>query len=357
MRQSASLATSSRTWNVGHGCPTSAQLSEIPTFHDFADEWWALREHQWAPKTVTDYQWRLEGHLLPYFKNYRLDEIEYATVERYIAAKKREGLSPRSVNMTVTLLSTVLELAVERELIARNPAQGRSRRVRERTPPRGYIDSAQGIAALLEAAGKGESRHVHRRAILTVFCFAGLRLSELCSLRWRHVDLADGWLTVGEAKTDAGVRRVKIRGALRDELAKIRPADADPDAYVFATSRGRRPSPTGIGARIIVPAVEAANANLAKRALPTLPHLTPHSLRRTFASLLYALGESPAVVMAEMGHTSPAMALAMYARVMRRGEGETAQLRALVDGEFRHIKAHEPPAKSRIPVGTGPTTS
>ena len=31
---------------------------------------------------------------------------------------------------------------------------------------------------------------------------------------------------------------------------------------------------------------------------PPLPRLTPHSLRRTFASLLYGIGESPPVVMA-----------------------------------------------------------
>jgi hypothetical protein len=44
------------------------QFSDVPTFHDFVDEWWALREHQWAPKMVADYRWRIEGHLLPHFK-------------------------------------------------------------------------------------------------------------------------------------------------------------------------------------------------------------------------------------------------------------------------------------------------
>jgi integrase len=79
--------------------------------------------------------------------------------------------------------------------------------------------------------------------------------------------------------------------------------------------------------------VKRANKNLAERDLPPLPDkLTPHSLRRTFASVLYALGESPPVVMAEMGHTSPALALRVYAQAMRRGESEQAQLRALIDG-------------------------
>ena len=46
--------------------------------------------------------------------------------------------------------------------------------------------------------------------------------------------------------------------------------------------------------------------------------LTPHSLRRTFASLLYALGEAPPYVMSQMGHETPALALAIYAREMDR---------------------------------------
>src|SRR5436190_1389792 len=92
---------------------------------------------------------------------------------------------------------------------------------------------------------------------------------------------------------------------------------------------------------------QRANENLAKRESASIPaRLTLHSLRRTFASLLYALGESPPVVMAEMGHTDPALALRVYAQTMRCGQGEQEALGALVDGtgadegaEFRPIEA------------------
>lgn len=68
------------------------------------------------------------------------------------------------------------------------------------------------------------------------------------------------------------------------------------------------------------------------REAPIAVKLTPHSLRRTFASLLYALGEAPPYVMRQMGHTSPHLALAVYAREMDRRDGEPERLRALVDG-------------------------
>jgi integrase len=86
--------------------------------------------------------------------------------------------------------------------------------------------------------------------------------------------------------------------------------------------------------RTLRTAVERANANLAQDNLPPLPDkLTPHSLRRTFCSLLYALGEDPGVVMDEMGHADPGLALRVYRQSMRRGEDEKAALRRLVEGE------------------------
>ncbi len=48
--------------------------------------------------------------------------------------------------------------------------------------------------------------------------------------------------------------------------------------------------------------------------------------------MLYALGEDPGIVMDEMGHTNPGLALRVYRQAMRRGEDEKARLRALIEG-------------------------
>src|SRR2546423_15600325 len=65
-------------------------------------------------------------------------------------------------------------------------------------------------------------QHVPRRAILATLTLAGLRIGELIELRWRDVNLADGWITVGAAKTDAGVRRIDLLPTLRDELRALK---------------------------------------------------------------------------------------------------------------------------------------
>ncbi len=144
---------------------------------------------------------------------------------------------------------------------------------------------------------------------------------------------------MGETKTDAGTRRIKVRGALNAELtrAHVLRATADANGFVFATSTGMRQSTDNLRSRVIAASVEQANKNLGARDLPPLPEgITPHSLRRTFASILYAIGEDPGVVMDEMGHTDPALALRVYRQSMRRGEDEKAALRALIEGPARN---------------------
>jgi integrase len=105
-----------------------------------------------------------------------------------------------------------------------------------------------------------------------------------------------------------------------------------------------------------VPAVEVANESLERGGHEPLQiGLTPHSLRRTFASLLYAIGETPPYVMAQMGHTSPNLALAIYAKCMDRRDGEPKRLEALVKGHDWAPMGTSPAApvsKLEVPVAS-----
>src|SRR5205823_13662508 len=88
-----------------------------------------------------------------------------------------------------------------------------------------------------------------------------------------------------------------------------------------------------IRTRVVSKAVERASAVLLKAGLPAIPDgITNHSLRRTFASLLYEAGASPAYVMAQMGHTSSALALEVYAKKMARSRDTGARMDALLQG-------------------------
>jgi integrase len=319
---------------------------EMPTFHEFATAWFerqrvegGRRGNGLSDTGTAALRWVLSNHLLPAFASRRLDQITVEDVDRYRLAKVRAGkLGVASINKTLATLAAVLETAVEYELINRNPARGRRRRLPAVAPRRSWLDRADHIAALLDAAGTLDARakvcRGQRRALLATLTLAGLRIGEALSLRWRDVDLARGTITVRAAKTDAGVRVVNILPALSDELGDYRARIEPPaDALVFGTTTGRRQGATNVRRRVLARAVEDANTELLKKGVEPLPDgLTPHSLRRTFASLLFAIGEPPPYVMAQMGHTTANLTLAIYARQMDRRDGEPARLRALVNG-------------------------
>ena len=149
----------------------------------------------------------------------------------YREFKLREGRSaPSYINATITRLGTILDVADERELIARNPVRvnPRNRKLRVRRVRRAYLDRPEQVEALLAAApeldaeahNRADRDTCLRRPMMATLIFAGLRISETLGLRWRDVDLAGGRLRIAGSKTDAGIGRVPLMPALRDELAE-----------------------------------------------------------------------------------------------------------------------------------------
>jgi integrase len=182
--------------------------------------------------------------------------------------------------------------------------------------------------ALLGAAGE-------HRALLAVMSLGGLRVGEATALRWGNVDLANGRLHVLDAKTDAGRRTVDLSPDLRDELAGRKAAARNTASadLVFQTREGKQRNRKNVRANVLAGAIKRANANLVEAGKsPIQSGVTNHSLRRTFASLLFEAGPSPAYVMGQMGHTSSALALEVYSKMMSRERDTGARLDALVRG-------------------------
>ncbi|MFN2467186.1 MAG: tyrosine-type recombinase/integrase [Gaiellaceae bacterium] len=309
--------------------PVEEKPREEPTFHEYSSAWVARRRREVEARTVEHWEWALSCHLLPQFKDSRLSEITSRAVRLYRTAKTAEAnpLSAGSINKTLMVLSQILDDAIEDELIATNPARGRKSRLRASKPRRTWL-AVDEVRALLDAAPK-------HRALLSTMILSGLRVGELCNLRWRDLNLAAGRLRVEESKTDAGERFVDLSPLLLDELKlhKAKASHMGPDDYVFPTARGTKRDRANVRTRVLAKAIEKANEQLAKEGrAPLQPGVTNHTCRRTFASLLYEAGASPAYVMAQMGHASSALALEVYAKVMERKRDTGERMDALIRG-------------------------
>lgn len=345
---------------------------EVPLFGPFAKGLTDSREGQIAKKTTGHERWAL-GHLLPFFAEWALAEIDVEAVDEYRFQKVKEAearelaiergrphrndhnqilrpLSPGSINRTIDHLQWVLSIAVEypRFGLVGNAAQGKRRRLPKRRGAAAFIDNAAQVEALLEAAAELDrdprQRLSEREAIVATFLFAGPRAHELCNLLWRDIDLAGARIFVGRSKTDAGLREIKIQPILRDILASYKAENyrGDPDELVFPTLTGGRRDADNLRSTVLAPVLERADELLVARGLVPLPKaLTTHRLRHAFASILIALGEDPISVMRQIGHTDPAFTLRVYTHLMSRDQADRERLKALIRGE--RVIAHPAP--------------
>ncbi len=346
------------------GASDQAQRGETQPFGPFALGLTGSREGQVAEKTTNHERWAL-GHLVPFFGDWALDEIDVEGVDEYRAFKVKESeararaiergkpkrndygqilrpLSAGSINRTIDYLQWALSIAIEykRFGITENAAEGKRRRLRAKRPAPVYIDSAAQIEALLLAAAELD-RDPHyelaeREVMVATFLFAGPRAHELGNLLWRDVDLAGARIFIGRSKTEAGLREIKILPILRDILAAYKAVvyRGDPDALVFPTLTGARRDPDNLRARVLGPTFERADELLESRGQVPLPRgLTTHKLRHAFASILVALGEDPISVMTQIGHTDPKFTLRVYTHMMSLDPDDRGRLKALVRGE------------------------
>lgn len=355
------------TWKLPR--PESATAEKDPLFHKFASEWFAAKQPELAANTARSYRNDLTKHLLPFFAEHKLSQITISEVDRYrqekvheatqLAAAAQQGktrtfvvvdrlgrsyqrserpLSNRSINMHLFLLAQILEVAVEHRLIPANPAKGKRRRLKVTKPRPVYLDSADHIAVMLEAAGQldrdPKSRTTGRRAAIALLMLGGPRASSAGALLGRDQDLANGRIEVGRDKTDAGVREIDMLPLLREILTEHKAANATgPNDPILTTRHGNARNRHNLRQRVVGPVVDRAEQLLAERGGQPLPHgITAHKLRHTFASVLFAIGKDPTYVMHQLGHTDPAFTLRVYAHMMRRSPEERKALKALIEG-------------------------
>lgn len=330
-------------WQPPRPEPVAEPAPAPKSLHVFASEWFERRRFEVGERTSEHWRWALSNHLLAplgrsdvgaigpeqvdAFKTTKLAERE--RYERATEADRKKlpaPLSNGSVNKCLKVLAMILDDAITYgHHPGPNPVRGRL--LKAERPRRTWLEADE-AGALIEAAGE-------HRALLATMAMAGLRVGELTDLRWRSVDLAGGKLTVETAKTSAGRRVIDVSPWLLEEL-KLHRAKAtysEPNDFVFATKNGTSRERSNITRQILRPAITAANRKRAKAGLSLIPAgITNHTLRRTFASLLYEAGASPAYVMAAMGHTSSALALEVYARKMERQRDTGERMDALVRG-------------------------
>jgi integrase len=162
--------------------------------------------------------------------------------------------------------------------------------------------------------------------IVAALVCSGLRNSELCGLDWEDIDFPHRKIAVRDAKTATGVRFIDMTPRLVEELLTYRSSlgEVDPRGSVFPTRTGGRRDANNVNAHVLRPAVRRANEIRVSRRSACLPdRVTPHTLRRTYITLMFEAGASVPYVMSQVGHADSATTLEVYSQVLKRRERGT----------------------------------
>ncbi|WP_193169979.1 site-specific integrase [Nisaea nitritireducens] len=256
-----------------------------------------------------------------------LGDLTTGTVIEFRDNLRAAGVSVTTTRRIITTLHGVLQFAIERDLIAFNPARGikvigrRDEASRKIVPP-----PKETLKALIEVADKDI------RVKLAFASATGVRAGELNALRWRHVDFTKGEVTIetrvdayGDedvTKTTAGMRTIPLGRTVVQLLMewKLRTKFSQKGDLVFPNRKGNFTCHDNFVKRQWYPLFEKIEeAGLSDEASPTV-RFNWHSLRHFAISTWIEADLPPKTVQTFAGHSSLQVTMDRYGHLFKSDE-------------------------------------
>ena len=293
-------------------------------------EYWMATNHSHGRATTVQTYRQCIKNLMPALGSLRLVTMKPSHVKRWLTDLEGMGRAASYIGMAYKLVKASLDLAVQDELLPRNPLMG----VR---PPRLPRTSGKTLtveqARRLLAAARGHRLELAMRLMLGL----GLRRGEVAGLRWQDIDLELGTLTIcgsatytretgviyGGTKTPESQRTIQLPEQLLTAIRAHQARQTDERAamrwgatiYVFtAVTSGSLINPLVI---YIAFRTIAATAGLVG--------FTPHDLRHSAATFLLAEGTKIQRVQAILGHASATTTMNVYAHLLTGDDSDALE--------------------------------
>ena len=280
--------------------------------------------------TIKGYRSQIDHQIKPFIGHKQLASLTTADIQKFYNKIKKEGrvhphpihghvLSDSMVRKIHMMLHEAMEVAVRERYIVRNPTDNTTI-PKKTTTEKQVLDDSQ-LNRFLEAI-QGEP---YWHDFFYVEVMTGLRRGEICGIKWSDIDFNEGTLcikrsvstkegggvSVGETKTDAGVRTIIMPPSVATLLWKKRSDAINEWVFPHYTNPSDPLHPSSAYKKL---------KTLLKRL--ELPLLRFHDLRHTFATQATDGGVDPKTLAGILGHTDASFTLDTYTHVtsdMQRG--------------------------------------
>lgn len=288
----------------GNICSCRSTVGEI------IDMWLADVKNKVKESTLANYAMKVRKHILPCFAGVKYDKLTADDLNEFITRKCSENLSAKYVSDIVTLLKSAAKFA--------NRRYGYANRIDCVTLPRSVNTSD---SRLLSAAEQDKLKAALTKDVtcsdagILLSAVTGIRIGELCALKWDNIDLEKGMITVRQTvqrvmkngggtkllvtspKSTSSVREIPLPDFIIPYLKKVR---SENDHFLLSGS-----------SKIIEPrTMQYRFKSILKRT--GLPYVNFHALRHMFATNCIALGFDVKTLSEILGHSSVQITLNRY---------------------------------------------
>lgn len=285
------------------------------------------------------------NHILPYFGTYRLNEINNLLVQKfYNNLIYNKNLKPSTAKKIVGFLGVFFKYAKKQKLILELPTD--IEKVKYTNTKINCWNKEEVDFFLNKVKGSNIFRPVF------IDLFTGLRIGELCGVRWCDIDLDKALLTVrnqavyssrdkklfliSTLKTISSNRTIILPQILVDYLYKIKEEEApSPQDFIIVNKNYEMENPHCLSMRFSRAVRKFKDSFEEKKEKdPTineedymqLNQISFHGLRHTHATLLLAYGENVKVVSERLGHKSINITLSTYTHVLNKMRTNSAKI-------------------------------
>ncbi|QUN06207.1 tyrosine recombinase XerC [Shewanella yunxiaonensis] len=249
-------------------------------------------ERQLSPYTVRNYLSELlrVGELLPDVR--RWEEIHYQQLQGVLAKLHRQGLSPRSLSLSLSAQKQFFTFLLREGVIHSNPAKQLSAPKQAKPLPKNLDTDSVSHLLDIEVTDAITARD---KAMMELFYSSGLRLAELAALDLQDMDLKQAQVRVlGKGSKERllpvgsiAVNAINVWLSYRRQLPCQEPA-------LFVTGKGQRLSHRGIQARLAYWGQQQVING----------RVHPHKLRHSFATHMLESSGDLRAVQELLGHAN-----------------------------------------------------
>lgn len=282
----------------------------MSAFKEVAESWLRDKSSTVKRSTLLAYALTLKTHLIPAFGD--MERVEEGDAQKFINDNLARGLSKKTIRDIIAVLKSVAKYGSKRKSFPFEEWELKYPRNEHPSRPK-TLSLSEHQTLMRYLVDNMNSRNI---GILLSLC-TGMRIGEVCALRWEDVDFENRLIRVrhtaemlydcsrgnteeffSSPKTINSFREIPISKTLLSSLKRVRAKD--PSLFVVGNSSAFK-KPRAFR--------DYFNRKLKKLGLPRIPF---HGLRHTFATRCIESQCDYKTVSALLGHSNVATTLNLY---------------------------------------------